>query len=148
MIQRGRTDLGQMIQQSSGTGQSLAQENQNLKVIIQTMKNEMDTIVERIKSEYVIHSPKSEDQQYVRLQQVVISKNQKIDDLKQENESLKDQLTKLKAERERLIEISNDLRADLNRSQRLVNDLMTKITVSPKMPPNGMISPQTQDQPV
>lgn len=148
MIQRGRTDLGQMIQQSSGTGQSLAQENQNLKVIIQTMKNEMDTIVERIKSEYVIHSPKSEDQQYVRLQQVVISKNQKIDDLKQENESLKDQLTKLKAERERLIEISNDLRADLNRSQRLVNDLMTKITVGPKMPPNGMISPQTQDQPV
>ncbi len=148
MIQRGRTDLGQMIQQSSGTGQSLAQENQNLKVIIQTMKNEMDTIVERIKSEYVIHSPKSEDQQYVRLQQVVISKNQKIDDLKQENESLKDQLTKLKAERERLIEISNDLRADLNRSQRLVNDLMTKITVNPKMPPNGMISPQTQDQPV
>jgi cell division protein FtsB len=50
-----------MIQQSSGTGHSLAQENQNLKAIIQTMKNEMDTIVERIKSEYVVHSPKSED---------------------------------------------------------------------------------------
>lgn len=147
MIQRGRTDLGQMIQQSSGTGHSLAQENQNLKVVIQTMKNEMDTIVERIKSEYVVHSPKSEDQQYVRLQQVVISKNQKIGDLKQENESLKDQLTRLKAERERLIEISNDLRADLNRSQRLVNDLMMKITVGPKMPPNGIASPQTQDQP-
>ena len=60
-----------MIQATSGTGQSLAQENERLKKVIETMRHEMDTIVERIKAEYAVQSPKShksEDHQYARLQ--------------------------------------------------------------------------------
>jgi uncharacterized protein YoxC len=65
------------------------------------------------------------------MQQQIIAKSSKVEELTREIEGLKDQLLKVKAERERLIQISNDLRADLNRSQRLVNDLMTKMTTLP-----------------
>lgn len=56
-----------MVQATSGTGQSLAQENERLKKVIETMKLEMDSIVERVKAEYAVQSPKSENHQYARL---------------------------------------------------------------------------------
>jgi len=96
------------------------------------MKSEMEVVMDRMRAEQA----DSSDKGYIRLQQQMIGKTQKIEELTREVEGLRDQLHRVKAERERLIQISNDLRADLNRSQRLANELMTKMTVTEPAQPH------------
>ena len=90
----------------------------------------MDTFAERVRAEHAEKESEKSDHSYVRLQQAMIAKNKKVNELTNEIENLRDQLLRVKAERDRLIQISNDLRADLNRSQRLNNELMTKLTTT------------------
>ena len=97
------------------------------------MKSDMETIVARVKQEYINDQDSAQSERsHIVLQQAIIQKTQKVNELTNELDKLQDQMLRLKAERDRLIQISNDLRADLNRSQRLVNDLMSKLTNSPQ----------------
>ena len=97
--------------------QLLKEENETLKNVIEQMKIDMQTIVEKVKSTFNdLNEAKSED----------VRKNANIRELESKLGAKDTQIARLKEERDRLIQISNDLRADLNRSQRLVNDLMSR----------------------
>ena len=97
--------------------QLLKEENETLKNVIEQMKIDMQTIVEKVKTTFNdLNEAKSED----------VRKNANIRELESKLGAKDTQIARLKEERDRLIQISNDLRADLNRSQRLVNDLMSR----------------------
>ena len=95
------------------------EENDALKKVIEQMKIDMETIVDKVTSTLreQNQTPKSDDGHTYR---------QQIRELESKVGSKESEIVRLKDERDRLIQISNDLRADLNRSQRLVNDLMNR----------------------
>ena len=78
-----------------------------LKKVIEQMKYDMQTIVEKVKS--TVNEQAQDRQQDEQNQKQVRELTAKL-------AQKEDQITKLKDERDRLIQISNDLRADLNRS--------------------------------
>ena len=98
--------------------QLVREENEALKKVIEQMKIDMETIVEKVKSTFIEQNQQNQQQDH--------HDGQKVRELEGKIRQKEDQISRLTQERDRLIQISNDLRADLNRSQRLVNDLMNR----------------------
>ena len=87
--------------------QLLKEENETLKRVIEQMKVDMQTIVEKVKSTFNdLNQAKSDH----------VRNNATIRELENKLAAKDAQISRIKEERDRLIQISNDLRADLNRS--------------------------------
>jgi predicted RNase H-like nuclease (RuvC/YqgF family) len=88
-------------------------ENEQLKAMIEIMKQEMTQALSQVKG--------ADPHSNLLLQREIIAKERKSFDLERQLRSREDDLRKLRAERERLIDISSELKAELNKVKRAGN---------------------------
>jgi len=91
-------------------------ENEELKRIVEQMKNDMELVMLEVKQG-------KPDVPQVAVQQEIIQKERRIFELERKVKAKDDEIEKLKAERDRLVSISNDLRAELNNALRQLQTL-------------------------
>lgn len=107
---------------------SLMKENQDLKLVVKTMREEMESIANKLKQETSHHLLSPEDAKKRLDFDYLNSGNLKLHDLKQENEKLKDEIKVLKLELIAKSDRPDDTSALLISKEKTIAELEKKLT--------------------
>lgn len=124
MMESAASKASPLARMQGGELRELQAENQQLKQVIEEMKNDMEVIVLKVQEEKLQGDFKRNNsqanEQLALMQAEVIAKERRIGDLEKKLRQREEEIERLKGERDRLVLISNDLRAELNQSQRRI----------------------------